>query len=158
MDRCPTCKRISLEWDPMRSEWRCLWYACRYVELRGEREKRLREDAGGGGMGECQDKRQMHSGVPGDDPWTECGRGPKADPLAMPCVGEDDCPYLRADEAQARVTALETAGEELATRVRITGRIGCQAPAERGACTQCPLPICSTRDVLIAWDKAKGAE
>ena len=58
----------------------------------------------------------------------------------------------------ARVKVLETAGEELATRVRITGRIGCQAPAERGACTQCPLLICSTRDVLIAWDKAKGAE
>ena len=52
MENCPKCERISLEWDPMRSEWRCLWYACRFVELRGEREKRLREDAGGGEMGE----------------------------------------------------------------------------------------------------------
>jgi len=33
MDRCPDCKRVSLAYDPVRSEWRCLWYSCRYARL-----------------------------------------------------------------------------------------------------------------------------
>jgi hypothetical protein len=33
MENCPKCKRLSLEYDPVRSEQRCLWRACGYVRL-----------------------------------------------------------------------------------------------------------------------------
>ena len=33
MEQCPKCRKLSLEYDPLRSEWRCLWYACGYVTL-----------------------------------------------------------------------------------------------------------------------------
>ena len=58
-------------------------------------------------MAECPGKQQRHSGAPGDDPWTECGRAP-AD-LVVPCVGEEKCAVLRSEAAEARVKALDGA-------------------------------------------------
>jgi len=33
MEKCPRCQKVSLEYNPARSERRCLWYSCGYVEL-----------------------------------------------------------------------------------------------------------------------------
>jgi hypothetical protein len=31
LERCPDCRRLSLEYSASRLEYRCLWYACGYV-------------------------------------------------------------------------------------------------------------------------------
>ena len=34
--KCPKCGRISVVWDPVRLEFRCLWNDCRYKKPKGE--------------------------------------------------------------------------------------------------------------------------
>jgi len=31
MQKCKRCGKVSVAYDPVRLEWRCLWNACRYT-------------------------------------------------------------------------------------------------------------------------------
>ncbi|HUW10245.1 MAG TPA: hypothetical protein VM537_10980 [Anaerolineae bacterium] len=38
MDKCPECGRVTVAYDPVRCELRCLWNECRHVEATGALE------------------------------------------------------------------------------------------------------------------------